>query len=70
MDYCSFFEFSAKTPLHYACVHTNSHCSKLLIDSGAQVDFLDCDGNSALHICSKNGQLDIVIIFKSMIKNY
>jgi len=43
------------TPLSIACQHGHRHIVKILILSGAQIDFPNLDGSTALHIAVRGG---------------
>jgi len=46
---------SESSLLHYASQNGNAICVLLLLDNGAQVDSLDCNGNTPLDQASKRG---------------
>lgn len=55
-----------QTPLHMASVLDYSSCVKLLIDKGANVNSIDINGNTPLHLAMMNGsQESIVSLLKS-----
>lgn len=48
------------TALQQACINGNLSMANFLLESGADLKVVDCDGRSALHLASERGHLDIV----------
>lgn len=46
--------------LHYATLHNTPEIASFLLQSGAKVDIINCDGNSALHMACQQGQIQVV----------
>ena len=47
-------------PLHLAAWYGQVEVAELLIDSGAAMDAVNEDGNSALHFAAFNGQVKVI----------
>eukprot|EP00388_Colpodella_angusta_P026419 GDKK01005584.1.p1 GENE.GDKK01005584.1~~GDKK01005584.1.p1 ORF type:complete len:147 (+),score=12.32 GDKK01005584.1:54-494(+) len=54
--------FGGMKPLHHACNKNNERAIRLLLKSGADVNSLDENGDSALHYSSARGVLNIVVV--------
>ena len=48
-------------PLHYAAFEGHSIIVRLVGGAGAELDMLDCDGKSALHLACSEAHYDVVV---------
>ena len=48
-------------PLHYASFEGHSIIVKLLGNAGAELDMLDCDGKTGLHLACSEAHYDVVV---------
>ena len=48
-------------PLHYAAFEGHSVIVRLVGGAGAELDMLDCDGKSALHLACSEAHYDVVV---------
>jgi len=50
-----------RTPLHLACLGGHTGVAQLLVRSGADLNLVDIDGNTALHFASEKGHRQLVL---------
>lgn len=51
-----------QSPLYFAILYSNLFATKLLVKSTTQTWFADQEGNTALHICARNGNVEMTSV--------
>ena len=57
------------TPLHYAAVRNHPEAVNILLESNADVEMKDCEGNQPIHLAAwkdNNEYVDVLIIIYSI----
>lgn len=50
-----------RTPLHLACLKNHLEVAQLLVRSGADINLVDVDGNTGIHLAAENGHRQLVM---------